>query len=244
MSTSPFWVSAFLDLAPDHFEPGMTFWSGVTGYDVSPPRGELGEFVSLVPPDGDGYLRAQRLEEGADRIHLDLHVEDPRRAADRAGALGATEVADHGYVVMRSPGGLTFCFVSHREERRPSPTTWSDGHVSMLDQVCIDIPSSAFEDECGFWEEVTGRQATSAPPHEEFRRLTRPEAQALELLVQRLDEDAGGVRAHFDLATSDREAEIARHVGLGASRIQDHDWWTVMSDPVGREYCITRRTPR
>ena len=74
-----------------------------------------------MPDDGDAFLRVQRLEDGADRIHLDLHVEAPREAADRAVALGATEVADHGYVVLTSPGGFAFCFVPH-PRREPSPT--------------------------------------------------------------------------------------------------------------------------
>ena len=49
-------------------------------------------------------------------------------------------------------------------------------------------------------------------------------------------------RVHVDLATDDREAEIARLVDLGATRGQDHDeWghsWTVMADPEGNEFCV------
>ena len=37
---NPFWVSAFLDFAAPDVEVGTTFWSAVTGYDVSPARGD------------------------------------------------------------------------------------------------------------------------------------------------------------------------------------------------------------
>ena len=33
-------MSAFLDLAPDRFEEGVAFWRGVTGYELSPARGD------------------------------------------------------------------------------------------------------------------------------------------------------------------------------------------------------------
>ena len=39
---TPFWTTAFLDLAPEHWEKGVAFWSAVTGYAVSPVRGVPG----------------------------------------------------------------------------------------------------------------------------------------------------------------------------------------------------------
>lgn len=49
-------------------------------------------------------------------------------------------------------------------------------------------------------------------------------------------------RAHLDLAAEDREAEVERLIGLGATRIHDKDeWgvrWTTMADPEGNEFCI------
>ena len=126
MSTSPFWVSAFLDFAPDAFEPGVAFWQGVTGYALSERRGVDGAFATLVPPDGDDYLRVQRLEDGDGRVHLDLHVENPTIAAEAAIELGAHVLMRHeqGYVVLRSPGGFVFCFVRHHASRRPAPATF------------------------------------------------------------------------------------------------------------------------
>jgi hypothetical protein len=236
-------MSAFLDFAPGGFEQGVRFWSALTTYDVSPPRGDHGEFATLAPSDGSDYLRVQRLEDGPDGVHLDLHVAHPRASADHAIALGATEDMDLGHVVMRSPGGFTFCFVSHHVRTRPSPTKWPDGHVSLLDQVCLDIPPTAYDAECSFWSEITGWsvRSTSTP---EFLALERPAGQPLRVLLQRLEsEDGGPVRAHLDWATSDRQAETARHVECGARVLDRRQEWTVLADPNGRRYCVTDRDP-
>jgi len=239
----PVWITAFLDFAAAHFAEGVRFWSEVTEYDVSHRRGDAGEFATLVPGDGDAFLRVQRLETGADRIHLDLHVDAPRVAADRAVALGATELADHGYVVLRSPGSFTFCYVPHPAANRPRPTIWPDGHSSLVDQVCLDIPAASYDRESRFWRELTGWEPRASAVSEEFHSLQRPAGQPFRVLLQRLGEEVGDVRAHLDWATSDRAAETARHVALGATVEGAHRAWTVLVDPVGRRYCLTDRHP-
>lgn len=245
MSTSPFWVSAFLDLPADDFDEAVAFWQGVTGYALSEPRGGDGEFATLVPPDGDDYLRVQRRAEGPGRIHLDLHVDTPAVATEAAVEAGAHVLMRHesGYVVLRSPGGFVFCFVRHQVADRPGPAIWPDGGRSQVDQVCLDIPSSAYDVELEFWQTITGWDLApvDAP---EFERLQPPDEQPLRWLVQRLDEPGGPVRAHLDLSADDRDAEVARHLALGATEVARRDGWTVLSDPVGTTYCITTRRPR
>ncbi len=58
-----------------------------------------------------------------------------------------------------------------------------------------------------------------------------------------LDEAAGSVRAHPDLATADRAADVRRHVALGASSGAVHERWTVLTAPGGQVYCLTDRDP-
>src|SRR4051812_7423425 len=103
------WTTAFLDLPPPAFDAGAAFWCATTGSTLSPARGSRGEFATLLPPDGDAYLRVQRLDDGPARVHLDLHVDDVDASAAQALALGATEVAQPGHVVLASPGGFPFC---------------------------------------------------------------------------------------------------------------------------------------
>ena len=139
-----FWVTAFLDFPADEFDSEVGFWSDVTGYAVSPSRGDNEEFATLMPHDGDAFLRVQRLADGPSRIHLDLHVDDLSTAAQRAVELGAEVVGhpDPGHVVvLTSPGGFTFCFVREPAAVRPLPAVWAGDSWSIFDQVCLDIPA-------------------------------------------------------------------------------------------------------
>lgn len=240
-------MTAFLDATPQGWRPTLDFWTAVTGTTVSPPRGDLEEFVTLLPPDGDAYLRAQRLGEGAARVHLDVHVDDPFAGDDAALALGARWVEGLGYPFMVSPGGLPLCMAPTDEARRPAPQVWHapDGrvHTSLVDQVAIDIPQEHWDAERRFWAELTGWPEAGEPGDSEFAPLVRPPEQPLRLMPHRLDEPTGPVRAHLDLACSDRDAETARHVALGAEVDDVRALWTVMRDPEGRRYCLTDRDP-
>ncbi len=242
--TAPFWMTAFLDLAPDEHEEGLALWERLTGYTRSGTRGGHEEFVALVPPDGDGFLRVQRLGDGPSRIHLDVHVPDPARMAGVLVGVGARIVADHGdYVALDSPGGFPFCLVSHPAAQRPSPTPWPGGHSSYVDQVCLDIPPSAYDREFDFWHRLTGWERKDRKEDSEFGRLNPPRSFPVQLLLQRLDEEEERVRAHLDWSSTDREAETARHVDAGSEQGKRFEGWTVMSGPAGLTYCITRRSP-
>ena len=219
------WLTAFLDLTADELEPAVTFWEAVTGYERSASRGEHDEFATLVPPVGDAFLRVQRVESGPSGVHLDVHH------------------PDHEFDVRRSPGGLPHCLVAGAEAQRPGPATWADGTRSMVDQVCIDIPPDRWDEECTFWSALTGWELFDVG-RSEFRRLRTPPGQPLNVLLQRLDEGDGPVRAHLDLACDDRLAEVRRHEAVGAQVVAVHEGWTVMRPPAGPAYCITRRVPQ
>jgi len=48
-----------------------------------------------------------------------------------------------------------------------------------------------------------------------------------------------------DRFTRQLDAEVERHVGLGASVVRRVPGdWTTLRDPAGREYCVTGRAPR
>ena len=218
------WLTAFLDLTADEFAPAVAFWQDVSGYGLSPARGAHDEFATLVPPQGDAFLRVQRIGSGASAVHLDLHA------------------PGHDFEVRRSPGGLAFCLVSGAESTPPAAASWPDGNRSVVDQVCLDIPPELYDAECEFWAREIGWEPVDTDTME-FRRLRRPEGQPLNVLLQRLDTPGGAVRAHLDLATDDRATEVARHERLGANVLRVHDGWTVMAPPSGPVYCITGRTP-
>jgi len=51
-------------------------------------------------------------------------------------------------------------------------------------------------------------------------------------------------RMHLDFGATDREGEVGRLVGLGATRVddvtEDGATWTVLQDPEGNEFCVAQ----
>jgi hypothetical protein len=242
------WVWAFLDLPEQGSEVAVEFWRAVTRTSVSAWRGDRGQFATLLPEQGDAWVKVQRVG-GTGGIHLDLDVDvplaDARDVAVSLGAVVLDEVLDAGgvleVVVCRSPGGFVFCL-----------TTWSSqetsrgqvraGQPSLLDQICLDIPRDRYAVEVEFWSELTGwgLQDVDSP---EFERLEWPRELPVRFLLQRLDEPSGPVRGHVDLACVDVRAECDRHMALGAQEVGPGRGWVVLRDPNGHEYCCTGRDP-
>ncbi|MBC2934535.1 VOC family protein [Nocardioides sp. zg-1228] len=229
------WIQVFLDTPASAFDETVRFWSAVTGWTPSERRGEDGQFLTLVPASGAAYVRVQAVDAPAG-VHLDLDSSDRSAAVARATSLGATPAwTYHDVEVMRSPGGLAFCHTLVDGE----PRLVRDG-ATILDQVCLDVPSRQWDAEIAFWADLTGRGPQQGPSPA-FVRLV--EYGMLRLLLQRLDEPDGTVRAHVDLATADRTADVAQHVRLGARLEAVRDHWTVLTAPGGQVYCLTDRDP-
>jgi hypothetical protein len=239
------WLAACLDFPAEAFEAGCRFWCAVTNSRLSPLRGDRSELATLLPEaGGDSFLRVQRLARGPVRCHLDLHAKDTDALADQALDLGASlvERGEH-LVLLRSPAGSAFCVVRDGgEASRPPPERWPAGQRSLVDQLCIDVPSLGFESEVSFWAALTGWERRSgARPELDF--LARPAGIPLRLLLQRLGQEQGEASAHLDLACDELPAEIARHESLGATVVRTMPHWTTLCDPVGLSYCVTQRDP-
>jgi hypothetical protein len=235
------WVTVILDTAQEQAEQVESFWCRVTGYRPSPRRGAREEFVSLLPPDGDPHLVLQTVvRPSPGGLHVDLHTDDVQALAATAEGLGASaRHLDAGYAVGVSPGGMRFCVVGHPASRAATPAPWPGGR-SMVDQVCLDIPPSRWEQECRFWADLTGWELVDEDPQDEFRRLRRPTGLAIQVLLQRLDDEQPVVVGHLDLGSDDYLAETDRHLALGASAVRRTPHWVTLRDPSGRGYCVTR----
>jgi hypothetical protein len=235
MSAQPGWIQVFLDTPVDAFEEAVAFWSAVTGWTPTARRGEDGQFLTLLPQAGAAYVKLQAVD-GPAGVHLDLDSADRPATVTLARDLGATEAWTYEDVeVMRSPGGLVFCHTLLDGE----PDLVRNG-ATVLDQVCVDVPAVHWESEVAFWSELTGRRPeVGSLPH--FVRLV--EDGRVRILLQRLDEPDGPVRAHPDLATAHREADTQEHVRLGAEVVSVNAFWTVLTAPGGQVYCLTERDP-
>lgn len=77
----------------------------------------------------------------------------------------------------------------------------------------------------------------------EFLMLAPTAEGAVQIGIQRVpDAVPGKNRVHFDMHVSDRLAEIARLVELGATELATHTvpglTWTVLADPDGNQFCV------
>jgi glyoxalase superfamily protein len=242
------WMSVFADVPEAFVDRELAYWADITGASRGRPEGEHGEFVPLVPDDGDRVLWVQIVGRGVGGWHLDLHVPEPTAAAGAAVAAGAVVVEEsESLVTLESPGGQPFCLVAENRPSRRRPPPWPSsrarGRRSLADQLCLDIPASRFDGECEFWAELTGwpRRHGDLP---EFDRLIVPGELPLRILLQRLgDDDGAGIRAHLDLSSDNRAEETLRHERAGGRVVVSAEQWTTLRDPAGLIYCITDRTP-
>ncbi|MFD9001204.1 VOC family protein [Streptomyces sp. NPDC059582] len=233
------WTYAFVDRPTAHLDRACAFWTAVTDTQLSELRGDRDEFVTLLPDGADPCVKAQGVTAGEGGAHLDLAVENVPGFVKGALRLGAETVAEHeGWAVLRSPGGQVFCAVPwHGEAVRPPVV-----RGSRLDQVCVDVPPSAYDAEVAFWGALLTDWDALPGSLPEFHVVRPPVGLPVRILLQRLDEERPA-SAHLDLACADIEATRAEHERLGAVPVSHGRHWTVMRDPAGGTYCLTGRDP-
>jgi predicted enzyme related to lactoylglutathione lyase len=102
-----------------------------------------------------------------------------------------------------------------------------------------------------FWAAVLGYAVTdtSDGPREWYRQLKGPPGSGPTVLVVRTPDGPKTTknRVHLDVNATDRdqEAEVARILTLGATRVdigQGEQTWVVLADPEGNEFCVLRST--
>ncbi|MFI9761971.1 VOC family protein [Streptomyces sp. NPDC051963] len=233
------WTYAFVDRPAGLLDHAAGFWTAVTDTRLSDPRGEHGEFATLLPDGADPCVKVQGVDSGEGGAHLDFAADDVPGFVKSALALGAAVAAEHeGWAVLRSPAGQLFCAVPwHGESVRPPVT-----RGARLDQVCLDIAPSAYDAEVTFWSALLADWESRPGSLPEFHVVKPPAALPIRILLQRLGENRP-TAAHLDLACADIPATRAEHERLGASFVTAGRHWTVMRDPAGGSYCLTARDP-
>jgi hypothetical protein len=107
-----------------------------------------------------------------------------------------------------------------------------------LEQVVIDARDTVTLGQ--WWAEALRWIVVNDDPRE-FE--IRPEADRLPGIIFEpvLEGKQGKNRLHLDLRPEDQDAEVARLIGLGASRVdigQGDVSWVVLADPEGNEFCV------
>ncbi len=98
-----------------------------------------------------------------------------------------------------------------------------------------------------FWSAALDRPIDPGDPNaaEHFASIGRENptpGEPVFLFLQVPEPKTAKNRTHLDLDASDREAEIERLVGLGATVVHEkNEWgisWTTLADPEGNEFCV------
>jgi predicted enzyme related to lactoylglutathione lyase len=233
------------------------FWCGVLGYDLQ----QREDAWAAADPREEGpelfFRRTPKSPTIELPIHLDVNVPDREREVRRLLELGAklveTKTSEVGelvetFTVLRDPEGNGFC-VQGPDPRKPHPYVgnvtfacaeprrvvgpfwaaaleWPEQEIpedflQMLRAAGVDVDRD-------FYAFYAIREPGGTPPRFLFQRRekSRPESYPL----------------HVDLVADDREAELERLVGAGATieetKSEDDRTWTMLRDPEGNPFCV------
>lgn len=233
--------------AADH-DAAVAYWAevlqGHAGDTGTEPFTHLHGVRSPLP------VHLQRIADGgAAGYHLDLVADDVDAEAERLVDLGAAIVTEGAWTVLRGPAGLPLCVCGPpepdgtEEDLRPGVTA-----APRLHLVVLDVPSDLVDQVVRFWSEALGLGVH--PVGGDFAAYTflgeqaSPRPDGFGLLVQ--DIGKGQPRIHVDLhvpTPTDRDREVARLGGLGATRAGGNDRWVVLEAPGGHLHCIVPDRP-
>jgi predicted enzyme related to lactoylglutathione lyase len=113
-----------IDVPPADHDRELAFWTAAAGqpltrFDTHP------EYHGAALHGQDFGLLIQRLDQGAARVHIDIHTDDLPAEIARLEELGADAVLQaHSWQVMRDPAGLLFCVIPEL----PGTLTDSNAH--------------------------------------------------------------------------------------------------------------------
>lgn len=110
----------------------------------------------------------------------------------------------------------------------------------MIKLATIVINSAKPTELVAFWAAFLETEVSFSS--DGFTWLKPGEGQTRLAIQEVPDPTEGRRRLHLDFAADDVDAEIARALTLGATRVEDHVIgtfaWVVMADPDGNEFCI------
>jgi len=101
--------------------------------------------------------------------------------------------------------------------------------------VVLDFGPDVHDQAKEFWKVALAADIRRGISYPEYHVLEHPAALG-PVMVQLVGES--GSRVHLDIETDDPRAEVRRLVAAGATVAEEHDEWTVMSDPAGLLFCV------
>lgn len=108
-------------------------------------------------------------------------------------------------------------------------------HHSRLFSASIDCTD--LEKNVQFWSQALNRKVAHREGDNFVILESSPDGMAI-ALQSVPDTKSAKTRIHFDITTDNMDAEVARLEGLGATRQAKKDFWWIMQDPSGNEFCV------
>jgi predicted enzyme related to lactoylglutathione lyase len=226
------------------------FWSALLDYEPAP----AGDSWTATDPRGEGApLLFNRMEKSQTielPIHLDINVPDREAELERVLQLGGRLVQTKAHTigelsetwtVMRDPEGNGFCIQSPPQVQRR--------YIGNVTFSCAEpIPLGRFWAGALGWPEEPidpsfVQQLLDAGMDEREREsfyVTRetPTSRPRFLFQRREKSRPESYPIHLDFRVDDREAEVERLTGLGATIEQVKPRHSVMRDPEGNPFCV------
>jgi catechol 2,3-dioxygenase-like lactoylglutathione lyase family enzyme len=214
------------------------FYVELTGWQVV--RRES-DWITLRVPDGQEVAFQQAPDhrppewpgqQWPQQVHLDLTIDDPEAAAQRAVDLGATRLADGAsWITLADPAGHPFD-LCRRE---------GVGPVMGLFAATIDAPDAAAL--AAFYAALMGMEVAYQGP--EGALIAGGDRS---VMFQQIDsynppcwpDPQHPQQAHLDIMVDDLDAGERRALELGATRLPGQGTgYRVFADPSGHPFCLT-----
>jgi catechol-2,3-dioxygenase len=214
-----------------------SFYAELTGWQISDKETD---WITLRVPDGrqvafqlapDHLAPQWPSPDHPQQFHLDLQVDGHEAAAERAVALGATQLAvGASWITLADPAGHPFDLCQKE----------GAGPVMGLFAVTIDAPDASAL--AHFYADLMGLEVTYDGPE---GALIAGDGQSV--MFQQISDytapawpdPARPQQAHLDIRVDDLDAGQARALELGATRLpSDSETWRVFADPASHPFCL------
>jgi hypothetical protein len=119
-------ATVIIDFDARSFEEGARFWSQALGRERLARNERYESLRGRVGGEGGLYVGLQRGVDDPQRLHFDIETDDVEAEVSRLMGIGAQVKARiRSHVVMRAPGGHTFCVVpASRGDFSANARTW------------------------------------------------------------------------------------------------------------------------
>ena len=105
-------ATVIIDFDAEGFEKGADFWSAALGRERVKRSERFESLRGRIGSEGGLYVGLQRGMDDPQKFHLDIETDDVEAEVARLQGLGAEVTARiRSHVVMRAPGGHTFCVI-------------------------------------------------------------------------------------------------------------------------------------